>query len=282
MGSLTQHCECGCGRGRRPTMRSEIERGWIMLYHGKFLVLTTSLIALTLSLGARAQEENDRRPETRNASASASTHPVEPSDLGKDNLGRVAASSAQLQAVLLRDAGILVELKSWVAKEATDNGQIVEDSLLTDQAIFDRLDRDVAFRSVATRLVQRYGYLLPSVNPDSEIAKQQDLVMKERAHILAQRQDQEQAAAMAAAEEERKQLRQEMKADRTPCDPRIQINCDEPVSRRRQPGSSSPGDMTVPDSGSPILPEQMSPNDSLRMQRRALERPVRLWRVFQS
>jgi len=42
----------------------------------------------------------------------------------------------------------MVELKRWVAKESTDNGQVVEDSKLTDQAIFDRLERDVAFRSV--------------------------------------------------------------------------------------------------------------------------------------
>ena len=42
--------------------------------------------------------------------------------------------------MLLEDAGILVELKTWVAKEATNNGQVVEDSMLTDQAIFDRLD----------------------------------------------------------------------------------------------------------------------------------------------
>ena len=87
-----------------------------------------------------------------------------------------------------------------MAKEATDNGQVVDDSLLTDLAIFDRLDRDVEFRSVATRMVQRYGYLLPSVNPDSEIAKQQELILKERAHIMAQRQDSEQAALLAAAE----------------------------------------------------------------------------------
>jgi len=39
----------------------------------------------------------------------------------------VAASADQLKEVLVKDAGILVELKRWVAKEATDNGQIVED-----------------------------------------------------------------------------------------------------------------------------------------------------------
>jgi len=40
----------------------------------------------------------------------------------------------------------MVELKRWVAKEATDSGQVVEDSSLTDQAIFERLEQDVAFR----------------------------------------------------------------------------------------------------------------------------------------
>src|SRR2546422_5922773 len=41
------------------------------------------------------------------------------------------------------------------------------------------------FRALATRLLQRYGYLIPKLNPDSELAKEQDLVRKERAHRLA-------------------------------------------------------------------------------------------------
>jgi len=76
----------------------------------------------------------------------------EPSDLSQENLSRVAASATQIRGVLVKDEGLLVELKRWVAKEATDNGQVVDDSNLTDQAIFERLEQDVAFRSVATRL----------------------------------------------------------------------------------------------------------------------------------
>src|SRR6266568_209173 len=83
----------------------------------------------------------DRRRAAAYATATADRDRV--SDLAKENLGRVAASSAQLQAVLLKDPGILVELKRWVAKEATDSGQVVDDNALTDQAIFDRLDLDV-------------------------------------------------------------------------------------------------------------------------------------------
>src|SRR5579871_1051579 len=112
-------------------------------------------------------------------------------DFAKENLDRVAASAAQIRAVLLKDAGLLVELKRWVAKEATDNGQVVEDSNLSDQAIFDRLDHDVAFRAVATQLVQRYGYLLPSPNPDSSAGKQEEFVLKERARRLVQIESQE-------------------------------------------------------------------------------------------
>src|ERR1700690_3051579 len=58
------------------------------------------------------------------------------SDLAKDNLDRVAASSIQIREVLVKDAGLLVELKRWIAKEATDNGQVVADSNLSDQSIF--------------------------------------------------------------------------------------------------------------------------------------------------
>jgi protein involved in polysaccharide export with SLBB domain len=239
-----------------------------MLHKRRFLVLAWFVTAAFL-IGGRAQEQtSDRQPQPR--TAATVSHSMEPSDLAKENLGRVAASAPQLQAVLLGDPGILVELKSWVAKEATNNGQVVEDSMLTDQAVFDRLDHDVEFRSVATRLVQRYGYLLPSVNPQSEIAKQQDLVMKERAHMMAQRQDQEQAAALAAVEAEKKEERDEAKkAERSTCDPRIQSICDEPASTQRRSAGTPPGDITVPDSLPPILPSQMSPNDSLRMQRRA-------------
>lgn len=98
---------------------------------------------------------------------SVSERGTELSELAKDNLNHVAASAVDIRDVLVKNPGLLVELKRWVAKEAADNGQVVEDASLSDQAIFDRVDTDVLFRSVATRLLQRYGYLLPTTNPDS-------------------------------------------------------------------------------------------------------------------
>jgi len=111
------------------------------------------------------------------------------SDLAAQNNSRVAASPTQIREVLQKDPGLMVELKRWVAKEATDRGQIVNDSDLTDQAIYDRLTGDTEFRSVATRLLQRYGYLLPKLNPESDAAKEEELarqVRQARALRLAQ------------------------------------------------------------------------------------------------
>jgi len=57
--------------------------------------------------------------------------PVASSDLGRANLSRVAASPERIKAVLVQDPGLMVELKRWVAKDATDHGQIVGESDLT-------------------------------------------------------------------------------------------------------------------------------------------------------
>jgi protein involved in polysaccharide export with SLBB domain len=202
------------------------------------------------------------------------------SELAKENLSRVAASSAQIKAVLVLDAGLLVELKRWVAKDATDNGQVVEDTSLSDDAIFDRLNRDIAFRAVATRLVQRYGYLMPSPNPESSYAKQEDLVLKERARRLVQIEAQEDAEALQAKKPEDREV------ERTAaCDPQQDQDedCDKqeatsPRSKRSIPNENG----TVPDENpiSPPLdgaPSFSSPSRTLRtdMMSGGDESPVR-------
>ncbi len=150
-------------------------------------------------------QSSERVRSPQNESQSQANRAPELSDLAKENLSRVAASSPEIKAVLVRDPGLLVELKRWVAKEATDNGQVVRDSNLSDQAIFDRLDQDVAFRSVATRLLQRYGYLLPQPNPESSFAKEEDLVLKERARRLVQIEAQEDSEALQQKKNEQQQ-----------------------------------------------------------------------------
>jgi len=175
-------------------------------------VLGLVLISLSLMAQTRAQPS------------------IQQSDLGRQNLEHVAASVGQLIAILHRDAGLMVELKRWIAKDATDHGQLISDSDLTDEAIFDRLESDITFRSVATALVQKYGYLQPSVNPESPLAKQQELLIAER--VKWQAQDEEVAR-------ERARQQQEQQLNQTQfCDPRSG-NCPAPTT-------SNPSNQALP------------------------------------
>ena len=164
---------------------------------------------------------------TKQNSAYTATTRQNTFELEKENAERVAASLEQIRAVLVKDPGLLVELKHLVAKEATANGQLVDDRDLTDQAIFDRLAEDITFRSAATQLVQRYGYLLPNINPDSALAKQEDLVLKERARRLVQIESQEDAASMKPKDEPPQGVQQTSN-----CDPQRNSDCRENAQRR--------------------------------------------------
>jgi polysaccharide biosynthesis/export protein len=146
------------------------------------------LVLFLIAIPSRAQRPFD---SSRSLQTDRDSLRQDTSELAKENSDRVAAAAPEIQAILAKDSGLLVELKHIVAREATSNGQVVDDTELTDQAIFDRLTHDVGFRATATRLLRRYGYLLPAFNPNSEIAKQQDLVLKERARRLVQIEEKE-------------------------------------------------------------------------------------------
>ena len=134
--------------------------------------------------------------QTRQVSAPAS-------ELAQQNLARVAASVGQLVTIFHRDPGLMVELKRWIAKEATNHGQLISDSDLTDEAIFDRLENDITFRSVATSLVQKYGYLKPTINPESPQGQEEQILMRERAKYIAQDEEADRARARQQREIER-------------------------------------------------------------------------------
>lgn len=193
-----------------------------------FALPVAVLSSCFLCVGLYAQEREHSFPQSH----------MSP-DLSRENLGRVAASTTELKAVLLKDAGLLVELKRWVAVEATIHGQIVSDSDLTDAAIFDRLETDVQFRSLATKLVQRYGYLVPKVNPDSDAGKERELLIQERAKWLAQSPEQGRLTAKQATLFNANKLQAA-----TSCDPRMDADCAAPQNREEP---------QIP--GEPYLPE---------------------------
>src|SRR5256884_694007 len=199
------------------------------------------------------QEDTQREKREQARNADGADHPP---DLSQESLGRVAASASQIRGVLVKDEGLMVELKRWVAKEATDNGQVVEDSKLTDQAIFERLEQDVEFRSMATRLLQRYGYLMPTPNPDSDLAKEKDLILKERARRLVQIESQEDSESLRPQGNTRDLQRT------TACDPPSDEDClQQPTNRRQRTRSPSgaPLQQTNPQGMPEQSPQQSAP-----------------------
>ena len=170
------------------------------------------------------------------------------SELGHQNLSRVAASAADIKAVLVKDAGLMVEIKRWLAKDATGHGQIISESDLNDDAIFDRLESDLEFRSVATTILQRYGYLVPTVNPNSRAAKEQDFLFQERTQLLAANQEE----ALAA----RRQRKMQRSQNSPSCDPQLDVDC----NVAQVPGEEGAHALERPQA---IPPSGMPPRESM-------------------
>ena len=177
------------------------------------------------------------------------------SELARENLKHVAASATEIESILHKDPGLVVELKSWIAKRATEQGQIVTDDDLTDQAIFERLRNDIEFRAVATRLVQRYGYLTPQLNPMSQEGKEQQLVSEERAKWIAMEQEQEMESAHALNVQQACQMQQTANCASRPSAPAVRPD----IGNTSGGGSTQPP--SVPNSPS-TLPFNANPNSS--------------------
>src|SRR5260370_741119 len=146
-----------------------------------------ALLALALLYRAPASEQRQSQGSAAQASGTGASASVSmrPPDIISDNLDRVAASADQILEVLNREGGLMVELKRLLAQDAGASGQILDESDLTDASVDGRLRSDLRARVLATRLLQRYSYLIPRVNPDSDLGAEQKLVRQERAQILA-------------------------------------------------------------------------------------------------
>lgn len=142
--------------------------------------------------------------------------PISQSELARQNMEHVAANTEQLALILHRDPGLMVQVKRWIAKDATDHGQIITEADLAEEAVFDRLENDVTFRSMVTEIVQKYGYLMPTVNPDSPLAKEQELLIQERVKWVTEEE--------AADREKMKAAQEKLAQEQQNCDPRTS-NC---------------------------------------------------------
>src|SRR6202521_1546553 len=229
------------------------------------------LLALALLFCAPAFPQRQFQGSAAQASGTETPArvPLHSPDIISDNLDRVAASADQILEVANKEAGLMVELKRLLAQDAGVSGQILEEADLTDVAVAERLRSDLRARVLATRLLQRYGYLVPRLNPDSDLEAEQKLVRQERAQMLAR------------AAERHDTLGETSTAGRNAaCDPRSVPECalpsllpedrenlpGGPTAPARAPRSSaplqraedtSPGQMTRPD-GTGLSEDQRS------------------------
>lgn len=209
------------------------------------------VLFLVSSVSLFAQQQQARYPRTNSApSDSPNPQRSEVSELSRENDNHVAASVGEIKDALVGNPGLVVEMKRLIAKEASDNGQIVNDDDLTNEAVYERLEWDLKFRAMATRLLQRYGYLLPEVNPQSQAGKEQEFVLKERARHLVQVESQPEAVPSQPQRTERTSAAQEA------CTPQYDPSCSEQVRGSRGSSNTTRGESNP---GSPSQERQAAP-----------------------
>jgi polysaccharide biosynthesis/export protein len=198
-------------------------------------VLSLLCIGNALSI---AQQADHRTSDTGNQTPVnlQPSSPRPPSDIISQNLDRVAATADQILAVLNRDSGLMMEFKSAFARQAGLQGQVLEERDLTDSAIADRLRDDLRLRLLATKLLQRYGYLQPRVNPDSDLAEEKSLLLRQRMQEL-QRASLVQQNSMPVAPQ-----------GLPTCDPRTSVECAAKWQAvlQQQGGAQSPAEPAPP------------------------------------
>ena len=218
------------------------KRAWNRTKRAAKRGLPLSLFLCSMGLvGAHAQTPvpgsepaNGQETKRQSSEAAGKYAPRTTRDIVSDNLDRVAANAEQILEILNKDAGLLVEFKRLLAQDAGASGQLLDESDLLDTAVTERLKEDLHARVLATRLLQRYGYLLPKVNPESDLAAEHNLVLQDRAYAIAH--------ASGRANTSRENSPMEQTAG---CDQRRSSDCEFPGSESNRnylpPESEEPG-----------------------------------------
>jgi polysaccharide biosynthesis/export protein len=209
--------------------------------------------------GSEPRRGQEERKQTAQQTVSRGLRPF--TDLAADNLDRVAATAEQILEFLKKDAGLMVEYKRLLARDAGAAGQLLDETDLTDAAVIERLNEDLRARVLATRLLQRYGYLQPKVNPDSDLAAEHNLVLQDR------------ASAIAHSIESNAELRRLPPMTQTAgCDSELSWDCNFPARRSNpvssptdsEEQSSPPAEQPNPYESYPAAPSRTDPPQAPR------------------
>jgi polysaccharide biosynthesis/export protein len=211
---------------------------------GLCFVSVSGASAQDLAAGSESGGRQETRKQSEQYTVNRGARPA--ADMVADNLDRVAATAPQILELLNKDAGLMVEFKKLLAQDAGAAGQILDDSDLSDLAVMQRLNEDLRARVLATRLLQRYGYLLPKVNPNSDLGEERSLVLQDRAYAIAHAADRNVEPRTLSPTEQS-----------AGCDSRNSVDCypDAPGSNRRSYAAGGEGRPKRPR-------EQTSPYDN--------------------
>src|SRR5262249_51888970 len=102
-------------------------------------------------------------------------------------------------------------------------------------------------------------YLVPTSNPDSDFAKEKELVLKERARRLVQIESQEDTESLQPQKNER-----DLERTAT-CDPRREEDCPQQQTTERRQKTRSPGSLSSPQANPQNIPEQFPQQRSPRI-----------------
>src|SRR5467141_3810768 len=233
------------------------------MFEYKKMKKLVGLLALALLFCVQAYPQ---RPSQGSAAQAAGTEtpsrvPLHSPDIISDNLDRVAASADQILEVLNKEPGLMVELKRLLAQDAGASGQILEESDLTDVSVAVRLRSELRARVLETRLLQRYGFLVPRLNPDSDLEAERKLVLQERAQILARAAERRDTLSDSspAAQNAACALPSTLPQDREslPVGPIAPGRVPRSSTPVQQAGDSPQNEMSRPD-GTSVLPNQRS------------------------
>ena len=172
----------------------------------------------------------------------------------QSNLNRVAAGRANPRSAG-EDIGLMVELKRWIARDAA-NEQIVEDSTRRTRRSLSASSATWNW-SYATALLQRYGYLTPTLNPDRPWRQRELCCRRVRAGWLKRKPGKRRLPCGAATRRASTEAECDPRQDRCPeqgASARRRINQGAPA---RSPALSEP-DQTAPEMPiRPSLPPQV-------------------------
>ncbi len=179
-----------------------------------FQTLCTLLIPVSVLAQAGVPPSPAGAPNPA-AAAAASAAPQGPqtrvpdADPTNTDQAEVSLSAESIIGILSREPGLTLQVKRMLVKKAAEQGRILYESELTDEALFDLIRKSPSIRALATQEIASRGYVTvrPTLEETEKLKRQQqreELEQKRRALDLEREQqllkqaDSAQAAAVTA------------------------------------------------------------------------------------